>query len=70
MVQNGLAIVTTLVPHIGYDASSAIAKEAGKTGESVKEVALRQTSLSETELDEILDASSMTEPGLGGVSIG
>lgn len=70
MVQNGLAIVTTLVPHIGYDASSAIAKEAGKTGESVKEVALRQTSLSETELDEILDASSMTEPGLGGVSLG
>jgi len=70
MVQNGLAIVTTLVPHIGYDASSAIAKEAGETGESVKEVALRQTSLSETELDEILDASSMTEPGLGGVSIG
>ena len=70
MVQNGLAIVTTLVPHIGYDASSAIAKEAGKTGESVKEVALRQTSLSETELDEILDASSMTEPGLGGVPLG
>ena len=70
MVQNGLAIVTTLVPHIGYDASSAIAKEAGETGESVKEVALRQTSLSETELDEILDASSMTEPGLGGVSLG
>ena len=70
MVQHSLAIVTTLVPHIGYDASSAIAKEAGKTGESVKEVALRQTSLSETELDEILDASSMTEPGLGGVPLG
>ena len=71
MVQNGLAIVTTLVPHIGYDASAAIAKEAGQTGESIKQVALRRTDLSGEELDDILDAESMTEPGLGsGVSLG
>lgn len=71
MVQNGLAIVTTLVPHIGYDASAAIAKEAGETGESIKQVALRRTDLSDEELDEILDAESMTEPGLGsGVALG
>lgn len=71
MVQNGLAIVTTLVPHIGYDASAAIAKEAGETGESIRQVALRRTNLSSEELDDILDAGSMTEPGLGnGVSLG
>ena len=71
MVQNGLAIVTTLVPHIGYDASAAIAKEAGETGESIKQVALRRTDLSGEELDDILDAESMTEPGLGsGVALG
>ena len=71
MVQNGLAIVTTLVPHIGYDASAAIAKEAGETGESIKQVALRRTDLSAEELDGILDAESMTEPGLGsGVASG
>ena len=71
MVQNGLAIVTTLVPHIGYDASAAIAKEAGETGESIKQVALRRTALSSEELDGILDAESMTEPGLGsGVALG
>ena len=71
MVQNGLAIVTTLVPHIGYDASAAIAKEAGQTGESIKQVALRRTDLSGEELDDILDAESMTEPGLGsGVALG
>ena len=71
MVQNGLAIVTTLVPHIGYDASAAIAKEAGETGESIKQVALRRTDLSGKELDDILDAESMTEPGLGsGVALG
>jgi fumarate hydratase class II len=71
MVQNGLAIVTTLVPRIGYDASTKIAKEAGKTGESIKEVALRRTELTAAELDDILDAASMTEPGLGsGVALG
>ncbi len=71
MVERGLAIVTTLVPHIGYDASAAIAKEAQATGKTVKEVALEQTDLSVDELDEILDPSGMTEPGLGaGVSVG
>ncbi len=71
MVERGLAIVTTLVPHIGYDASAAIAKEAQSTGKTVKEVALEQTDLSAGELDEILDPSGMTEPGLGaGVSVG
>jgi fumarate hydratase class II len=71
MVEKGLAIVTTLVPHIGYDASAAIAKEAQATGKTVKEVALEKTDLSETELDRILDPSTMTEPGLSsGVSVG
>ena len=71
MVDRGLAIVTTLVPHIGYDASAAIAKEAQRTGRTVKEVAIEETDLSPEELDEILDPTTMTEPGLsGGVSIG
>ena len=59
------------MPHIGYDASAAIAHEAQLTGQTVKEVALVKTDLSEEELDEILDPASMTEPGLsGGVSTG
>ena len=70
-VEHGLAIVTTLVPHIGYDAAAAIAKEAGDTGESIRDVARRRTDLSDEELDGILDPASMTEPGLGGgVSLG
>ena len=71
MVDRGLAIVTTLVPHIGYDASADIAKKAQATGQTVKEVALTATNLSSDELDEILDPSGMTEPGLGsGVALG
>lgn len=72
MVERGLAIVTTLVPHIGYDASAAIAKQAQESGRTVKHVALETTDLSAADLDEILDPSGMTEPGLspGGVSVG
>ena len=71
MVHRGLAIATTLVPHIGYDAAAAIAKEAQATGKSIRDVAELRTGLSEKELDEILDPASMTEPGASsGVSIG
>ena len=71
MVERGLAIVTSLVPHVGYDASAAIAKEAQDTGKTVKEVALDATNFTAEELDEILDPSGMTEPGLGaGVAVG
>ena len=71
MVEQGLAIVTTLVPHIGYDRSAALAKEAQAAGKTIREVARERTELSEEELDRILDPSSMTEPGLGvGVSLG
>ena len=69
-VERGLAIVTTLVPHIGYDESAAIAKKAQSTGETIREVAERETDLSGDELDKILDPSTMTEPGVGGVSLG
>ena len=70
MVDKGLAIVTTLVPHIGYDAAAAIAHKAQSTGQTVLEVALEETTLKEDELREILNPDSMTEPGISGVSVG
>ncbi len=71
LVERGLAIVTTLVPRIGYDRAAAIAKEAQSTGKTIREVAVERTELTEEELDDILDPASMTEPGLGsGVSLG
>ena len=62
MVERGLAICTALAPIIGYDAAAAIAHTASQTGETVKEVALRETGLSAEKLDEVLDPLSMTEP--------
>ena len=70
MVERGLAIVTTLVPHIGYDASAAIAHKAQATGQTVLEIAIVETNLEESELREILNPESMTEPGVSGMSVG
>jgi len=64
MVERGLMLATGLVPAIGYDAASDIAKEAAKTGRTIREVAREKTSLSEDELKHLLDATKMTAPGL------
>jgi fumarate hydratase class II len=64
LVEQGLAIATALAPVIGYDAAAEIAKEAAKSGRTVREVAREKTSLSDEELDRILDPARMTEPGL------
>ncbi|HET8846355.1 MAG TPA: class II fumarate hydratase [Ktedonobacteraceae bacterium] len=66
MVERGLAICTSLAPVIGYDAAANIAKEAAKTGRTIREVAREKTTLSEADLDRILDPASMTKPGLEG----
>jgi fumarate hydratase, class II len=66
MVERGLAIGTALAPVIGYDASANIAKEAAKTGKTIREVAREKTNLTEEELDRILDPANMTKPGLEG----
>ena len=65
-VERGLAIATALAPVIGYDAAADIAKEAARSGRTVREVARDKTSLSSSVLDRVLDAETMTEPGLEG----
>lgn len=66
MVEKGLAIATSLVPAVGYDLAAEISKEAYRTGDTIRNVARRRTSLSEEELDRLLDPEAMTEPGLHG----
>jgi fumarate hydratase class II len=65
MVEKGLMLGTGLSPAIGYDAAAAIAKEAAATGSTIREMAKLKTSLSDAELDKLLDPVAMTEPGLG-----
>ena len=64
MVEQGLMLGTGLSPAIGYDAAAEIAKEAAATGQTIREVAKLRTSLSDGELDQLLDPEAMTLPGL------
>ncbi|MEO1085721.1 MAG: class II fumarate hydratase [Acidobacteriota bacterium] len=66
IVENSLAMCTSLAPLIGYDAAASIAKEAFKTGRTVRQIAAEREVLPADELDRALDAHRMTEGGILG----
>jgi len=53
-IKNSLAIVTNLVPHIGYDRAADLAKKAFDEGKTIETVALEEKILPELELKTIL----------------
>jgi len=61
LIEGSLAMCTSLVPVIGYDLSAAIAKKAYATGRTVREVAIADGVLSETELKRLLNPMKMTK---------
>jgi len=73
-VEQSLAMVTSLNPLIGYDAAAVVAKEAFKTGKTVREICLEKMKagtlkkkdadapVREEELRAALSPRSMTEP--------
>jgi len=62
MVLNSIGLVTALVPIIGYDASTEVAKEATESKRGVYEVVLEKGYLSKEQLDEILKPENMISP--------
>jgi fumarate hydratase class II len=64
LVEQGLMLATALAPEIGYDAAAALAKEALRSGRTIRELA-REKGIAADRLDELLDPAAMTEPGLG-----
>ncbi len=63
LVELSMAMVTSLAPRIGYDRAAEIAKESVRTGKTVRELCLEKKVLPQKELDRVLDAVAMTEPG-------
>ena len=61
-VEKSLSMVTSLNPHIGYEKASALAKEAFKTGKTIRELCTEQNILPEETLKTALDPFRMTEP--------
>lgn len=62
LVELSLAMVTSLVPAIGYDQASKIAKEAHKTGRTIREVLKTKKILDQKTLDKLLNPRSMLKP--------
>ena len=63
-VEQSLAMCTALAPEIGYEKAAAIAKEAYKTGRTVREVAREKSGLPEGRLNEMLDPRRQTGAGI------
>ena len=61
-VEKSLAMVTSLNPHIGYEKAAALAKEAFKSGKTIRELCVEQKILPADVLNKALDPWSMTEP--------
>jgi len=61
-VEQSLAMVTALNPHIGYEKAAKIAKEAFATGKTIREICREEGILPEATLRDALDPWSMTEP--------
>lgn len=62
IVERSIGIVTALVPYIGYERASAVAREALDTGRGVYELVLEKGWLSREKLEDILSPEAMTKP--------
>jgi aspartate ammonia-lyase len=60
------ALVTALAPRIGYAEAAKLAKEAVASGLTVRELVMKKGILEGQELEEILNLTAMTEPGIPG----
>jgi fumarate hydratase class II len=64
-VEKGLMLATALAPVIGYDEAAKLAKEAGRSGRTIRELA-REKGIDEKTLKRVLDPAKMVKPGLEG----
>jgi fumarate hydratase class II len=61
-VEKSLSMVTSLNPLIGYEKAAALAKEAFKSGKTIRDLCREEGVLPEKTLNDALDPWSMTEP--------
>ncbi|HTL01827.1 MAG TPA: aspartate ammonia-lyase [Vicinamibacterales bacterium] len=62
LLDRSTALATALSPHIGYAATAEIAKEAVRTGKSIRQLARERGVLSDAQLDTLLAPERMTSP--------
>ena len=62
LMEKSLMLVTALVPQIGYDNATKVAKLAHKEGLTLKEAAVRYNFISENSFDKIIKPEKMIKP--------
>jgi fumarate hydratase class II len=62
MIEKSLALVTALVPKIGYDAAARMAKKAYQQNKTIRKVMEEEGLFSKEELNRLLNPRSMVAP--------
>ena len=65
-LDRSVGVVTALLPHIGYEQSAQLAKEAYSSGRPIREISLEKGIMSEERLNEVMSPMAMTSPGIVG----
>ena len=55
-IEKSLALVTALVPEIGYDRAAALAKKAYESGKTIRETAVEEGVLPADKIDKLLSS--------------
>ncbi len=66
LLERSFGLVTALSPYIGYEKASGLAKEAMRTGKTIRQLAVDHECFSPDELQVILAPTEMTRPGIPG----
>ncbi len=65
-LDGSVGVITAMLPHIGYENSAMIAKEAYESGRPVREIVLEKGLVTKERMDQIMDPEEMTTPGIAG----
>jgi aspartate ammonia-lyase len=66
LLEQSSAMATPLAPYIGYRLAADIAREAVRTGKTIRELVIEKGIFSRADLEEILSPYELTEPGVAG----
>ena len=66
LLDRSTAVATALSPYIGYARTAELAKASVQTGRPIRELVLEQGLMEPDQLDRILSAEGMTQPGIVG----
>jgi aspartate ammonia-lyase len=66
LLEQSSAMATPLAPYIGYALAADIAKEAVRTGKTIRQLVIEKGVFTEDEVSQILDPHELTEPGVAG----